>query len=142
MTEINYRMDLEGVDWQQTKERNAEDDFDNGRTAKQMEISFQNSAVVCIAHADGGVIGTVRALSDWVCNAYIVDVWTYTPYRRQGVARRMMEMVLEKLEGQHVYLFTDDAQSFYESIDMQRTDNRTGYQTVVGEWLQNASRKE
>jgi ribosomal protein S18 acetylase RimI-like enzyme len=142
MTEISYRMDLEGVDWQQVKERNAEDDFDNGRTPKQMEISFQNSAVVCIAYADGGVIGTVRALSDWVCNAYIVDVWTYSPYRRQGVARHMMEMVLEKLEGQHVYLFTDDAQSFYESIDMQRTDNRTGYQTVVGEWLQNASRKE
>jgi hypothetical protein len=39
-------------------------------------------------------------------------------------------------------LFTDDAQSFYDSINMQRTDNRTGYQTVVGQWLQNTSRKE
>jgi ribosomal protein S18 acetylase RimI-like enzyme len=142
MSEISYRTDLEGIDWQQVKERNAEDDFDNGRTAGQMDLSFKNSAVVCIAHADGGVIGTVRALSDWVCNAYIVDVWTYSPYRRQGIARRMMEIVTEKLQGQHVYLFTDDAQSFYESIQMERTDKRTGYQKVIGEWLQNDSRKE
>jgi hypothetical protein len=142
MSEISYRTDLQGIDWQQVKERNAEDDFDNGRTAGQMELSFKNSAVVCIAHADSGVIGTVRALSDWVCNAYIVDVWTYHPYRRQGIARRMMEIVTEKLQGQHVYLFTDDAQSFYESIQMERTDKQTGYQKIVGEWLQNDSRKE
>lgn len=141
MTDITYRTDLVGVDWQQMKDRLIEDDFDNGRTLKQYEISFHNTAVVCLAYADGGIIGTVRALSDGVCNAYIVDVWTYSPYRGQGVARRMMEIVLEKLQGQHVYLFTDDMQAFYERIGMERADHLIGYQTVVGEWLQNESRK-
>jgi GNAT superfamily N-acetyltransferase len=140
MTEITYRTDLEGLDWQQMKDRLIEDDFDNGRTLKQYQISFANTAVVCIAYADGDVIGTVRALSDGVCNAYIVDVWTYTPYRKQGIARRMMEIVLEQLQGQHVYLFTDDATGFYERISMERTDHRPGYQKVVGEWLQNETR--
>jgi GNAT superfamily N-acetyltransferase len=139
MTEITYRTDLEGLDWQQMKDRLIQDDFDNGRTLKQYQISFANTAVVCMAYADGDVIGTVRALSDGVCNAYIVDVWTYTPYRKQGVARRMMEIVLEQLQGQHVYLFTDDATGFYERIGMERDDN-IPYRKVVGEWLQNETR--
>ena len=64
---------------------------------------------------------------------------TYTPFRRQGVARRMMETVFERLQGQHVYLFTDEAHSFYESIGM-RKDDETPMQKVIGEWLQNATR--
>jgi ribosomal protein S18 acetylase RimI-like enzyme len=123
------------------KERLIEDDFDNGRTLKQYKISFENTHTVCVAYDDGHVIGTVRALSDGVCNAYIVDVWTYTPYRHQGIARRMMELVFERLQGQHVYLFTDDAQGFYERIGMNK-DTQQGYAKVIGEWLQNDTRDE
>jgi ribosomal protein S18 acetylase RimI-like enzyme len=79
----------------------------------------------------------VRALSDGVCNAYIVDVWTLTAYRKQGIARKMMERALENLQGQHVYLWTDDAQAFYDAIGMIRADENTGYYKVVGTWLQN-----
>ena len=31
-----------------------------------------------------------RLLSDGVCNAYLVDVWTMSVYRRQGIASRMI----------------------------------------------------
>ena len=140
LAEITYRTDLEGLDYQEMMDRLIEDDFHNLRTLKQYKISFENTAVVCIAYADGHVIGTVRALSDGVCNAYIVDVWTYTPFRKQGVARRMMEIVFEQLQGQHVYLFTDDdAIGFYERIGMER-DDEIGVKTVVGQWLQNDTR--
>jgi RimJ/RimL family protein N-acetyltransferase len=138
MVDITYRTNLEGLDYQEMQDRLIEDDFHNHRTLQQYKISFENTYAVCIAYADGQVIGTVRAISDGVCNAYIVDVWTYTPFRKQGIARRMMELTFEQLAGQHVFLWTDGSEAFYERIGMEREG--TGYARVVGEWLQNATR--
>jgi ribosomal protein S18 acetylase RimI-like enzyme len=112
-----------------------EDDFDNGRTPRQLQDSFENSFACCIAFNDEQIIGTARALSDEVCNAYIVDVWTYTPYRRQGIARHMMTQIMARLQGQHVYLFTDDALAFYKSLGFKRQG--IGLGAVVGDWLVN-----
>ncbi|HSF81902.1 MAG TPA: GNAT family N-acetyltransferase [Anaerolineales bacterium] len=77
--------------------------------APQIRQSFVNSHTVCLAYSGDRIIGSARSLSDGVCNAYIVDVWTLSDYRRQGVARRMLENLLDDLQGQHVYLFTDQA---------------------------------
>ncbi len=141
MAEITYKMDCEGVDWQAMKHALVADDFDNGRTPAQLEKSFRNTAVVVIAYAGDPyagkrIIGTARALSDGVCNAYIVDVWTDTPFRRQGVARTMIKLLLERLPGQHVFLWTDDAQEFYKRIGFDEC-NCVGLQTVAGQWLVN-----
>ena len=130
---MTYRCDLEGVDWAALKATLTADAFDNGRTPEQLRESFENSAVVVLAWAEDQVVGTVRALSDGVCNAYVVDVWTYTPYRRRGVAREMMERLLARLEGQHVYLFTDDAAEFYRKVGFR--EQAIGMGRVVGEWL-------
>jgi predicted GNAT family acetyltransferase len=113
----------------------ARDDFDNGRTPEQLCESFANSAASIIAYApDGRIIGTVRALSDGVCNAYVVDVWTLTEFRKQGVATRMMQLLLDKFAGQHVYLFTDDAAPFYKKLGFAEQGIGLGH--VVGQWLQ------
>jgi predicted GNAT family acetyltransferase len=128
------------VDWNQVKARVAEDDFDNGRSPEQRNSSFENSFATCLAFAYDQVIGKVRALSDGVCNAYIVDMWTYTPFRRQGIASQMMNLLLEKLEGQHVYLFTDkETTRFYKQIGFKEWG--VGLGRVVGEWLQTPSRE-
>lgn len=132
---ITYTLNLEGVDWEEMKATLVEDDFDNGRSPEQLQRSFENSHSTCIAYADGRIIGTARALSDGVCNAYIVDVWTYSPFRKQGVARTILERLLEGLPGQHVYLFTDDAVGFYKKLGF--TERPTGMEFVVGEWLVN-----
>jgi len=135
-TEITYKMDLNGVDWQAMKAILIDDDFHNGRTVEQYETSFKNSHITCIAYADGKIIGTVRALSDGVCNGYIVDVWTYTPYRRRGIAKHMLELVVDQLHGQHVYLWTDDMMTFYERIGFQQHKS-VGFAKVSGDWLVN-----
>lgn len=77
----------------------------------------------------------MRALSDGVCNAYVVDVWTLSEYRHQGIASPMMRLVMEKLPGQHVYLFTDDALDFYKKLGFK--ERGIGLGKVVGEWLVN-----
>ena len=140
MPDITYTQDMSAVDWDEMKAAVQADDFDDGRTPEQLRLSFINSYTACIAYADGKMIGTARALSDGVGNAYIVDVWTSTPYRRQGIARHMIDLLLEKLPGQHVFLFTDDAAEFYRHIGF--TERGTGFEKVVGDYLVNASRAE
>jgi predicted GNAT family acetyltransferase len=132
-----YKEELDRVNWEQMKLDLVEDDFDNGRTARQLQASFANSFAACIAYDDDRIVGTARALSDGVCNAYIVDVWTYSPYRRRGIARQMMNILMAKLEGQHVYLFTDDVEAFYFSLGF--TPRGTRFERVVGRWLVNDS---
>ena len=132
---ITYTFDLSEVDWAQMKSTLQADSFDNGRSAEQYKVSFENSFATCIAYDAERIIGTVRVLSDGVCNAYIVDVWTLSAYRHQGVATQMMELCLEKLAGQHVYLFTDDAMDFYRRLGFEEQDIGMGF--VVGDWLKN-----
>lgn len=138
MSDITYKTDCNGIDWDALTQRLKDDDFDNGRTPTQLRLSFENSARVVFAMRDGEVIGKARALSDGVCNAYVVDVWTFSPHRKQGVARKIMDLIVEGLPGQHVYLFTDDAEPFYEKIGFQRQG--VGMYKMSGEWLQNETR--
>ena len=132
---VVYKLNLDDVDWHAMKAILAADNFDNGRSAEQLKESFANSHSTCIAYADDRIIGTARALSDGVCNAYLVDVWTLTEFRHQGIARTMVETLLKKLPGQHIYLFTDDAVDFYKKIGF--VERPTGLEKVVGQWLVN-----
>jgi predicted GNAT family acetyltransferase len=132
---VTYKQDLNNVDWEEMKATLKQDSFDNGRSPEQLKASFYNSYATCIAYDDNRIVGTVRVLSDGVCNAYIVDVWTFTPYRRQGIASQMISLLLAELPGQHVCLFTDDAIDFYEKVGF--TKGHIFMEQVVGKWLVN-----
>lgn len=137
MDEIFYQTDLQSVDWHELKTALRSDRFDNGRNPAQLKDSFNNSYAGVVAYLGGKIIGTARALSDGVCNAYIVDVWTLSSYRQRGIATKMMEILLSRCEGQHVYLFTNDAQEFYEKLDFK--PQGIGMGKVVGAWLKKHS---
>ena len=139
MDEVIYKTDLKKVNWQAMKSTLVADHFDNGRSPEQLQASFTNSYATVIANMVGEIIGTARVLSDGVCNAYVVDVWTQLKYRRHGVASKMMEILLAKLEGQHVYLFTDEAVEFYKTLGFETQS--IGMGKVVGEWLQDKKDK-
>jgi ribosomal protein S18 acetylase RimI-like enzyme len=110
---------LEGIDWPRLKADLAADDFDNGRSPEALRRSFEQSQHVAIARDGNHVVGTARLLSDGVCNAYLVDVWTSSPYRRQGIATAMMRGLIERVPGQHIGLQTSGAQAFYDSLGFQ-----------------------
>ena len=139
LRDVELRTDCEGVDWAALKRVLADDDFDNGRTPAQLERSFRASASMVIARAGDEIVGTVRALSDGVCNAYVVDLWTHSAWRRRGIGRRMLDRVAAPFDGQHVFLFTDDRADFYVACGFARRG--TGFERVIGTWLQNASRR-
>jgi ribosomal protein S18 acetylase RimI-like enzyme len=110
-----------------------QDAFDNGRSPEQLKASFENSYAACIATSQGRIIGTARVLSDGVCNAYLVDVWTLSEFRRKGIASTMIQRLLSQLSGQHVYLQTDDASEFYVKLGF--VEQPLGMSKVVGKWL-------
>ena len=124
-----------GVDWAAMTSDLRADDFDNGRTPAALRRSFEQSQHVAIAWDGDDAIGTARLLSDGVCNAYLVDVWTRSTHRRQGVATAMLRDLMERVPGQHIALQTDDAQAFYASLGFRRQPEM--WSIVVGTWLDN-----
>lgn len=132
---IIYKNTVADVDWTRLKETLAADNFDNGRSPEQLRVSFQNSYAVIVAYDHAQIVGTARALSDSVCNAYVVDVWTHSAYRNQGIGRTMMKLLEEELEGQHIYLFSEEAPAFYKKLGFH--EQPTGLGKVKGTWLVN-----
>jgi N-acetylglutamate synthase-like GNAT family acetyltransferase len=47
----------------------------------------------------------------------------------------MVKILLARLQGQHVYLFTDDAPQFYKKLGFK--EQPTGMGQVIGKWLVN-----
>ena len=125
----------EGIDWMQAKADLATDAFDNGRSAEALEQSFDRSQHVAFARDGDRLIGMARLLSDGVCNAYLVDVWTMSSYRRQGIGSALVRLLLDEVPGQHVGLQTDDAQSFYSALGFAAQPMFLS--KVVGNWLDN-----
>jgi ribosomal protein S18 acetylase RimI-like enzyme len=134
---VGVRIDdsLSGIDWARAKADLAADRFDNGRSAEALRRSFEQSQHVAIARDGDRVVGMARLLSDGVCNAYLVDVWTASSHRRQGIATQMMRLLIERVPGQHIGLQTDDAQAFYESLGFRPQPEF--WSLVVGRWLDN-----
>ncbi len=128
-----------GVDWTKAKADLTADEFDNGRSAAALERAFANATYVAIAWHDHAVVGMARLLSDGVCNAYLIDVWTYSTHRRRGIATAMIRRLCDRVPGQHIGLQTDDAQALYASLGFKPQPQFMGL--VVGTWLDNSANR-
>jgi ribosomal protein S18 acetylase RimI-like enzyme len=130
---------LDGIDWERAKADLAADDFDNGRSAQALRDSFVQSQHVAIARDGDRVVGMARLLSDGVCNAYLLDVWTLSAYRRQGIGGQMVRLLMSRVPGQHVGLQTDEAESFYTGLGYRHQP--VFMSAVVGGWLENEANR-
>jgi predicted GNAT family acetyltransferase len=130
---VNSRLDQ--VDWRAAKASLASDHFDNGRSPAALQRSFQQSQHVALAWLDGSLVGMARLLSDGVCNAYLLDVWTQSALRRRGIATAMVNYLAQAVPGQHIGLQTDDAQDFYATLGFRLQPQFMS--RVVGRWLDN-----
>ncbi len=129
---------VDGLDhtaWERAQADLSADGFDNGRNARALRRSFEQSQHVAIACDGERIVGMARLLSDGVCNAYLLDVWTASSHRRRGIASRLVRRLLDEVPGQHVGLQTDDAQAFYLRLGFRFQP--AFLSTVVGFWLDN-----
>jgi ribosomal protein S18 acetylase RimI-like enzyme len=132
--------DLQRVDWEAAKADLAADRFDNGRSPAALRRSFDASTHVAFAWDGERLVGMARLLSDGVCNAYLVDVWTASSHRRRGIASAMVRHLLALVPGQHVGLQTSDAAAFYRGLGFRPQPEFLA--TVVGRWLDNEGNLE
>jgi predicted GNAT family acetyltransferase len=137
---VTFDSSLDGVDWAAAKADLAADDFDNGRSPAALRRSFEQSQHYAFARDAGRVVAMARLLSDGVCNAYLLDVWTFTPYRRQGVASTLVRMLADAVPGQHIGLQTDDGQALYRSLGFELQPDFMS--KVAGRWLDNDANRE
>jgi len=133
--EVQIDDHIDGVDWVQAKADLTADNFDNGRSPDALRRSFAQSQHVAMARDGERVVGMARLLSDGVCNAYLLDVWTLSSYRRRGIASGMVKQLADAVPGQHIGLQTDDAQALYESLGFRPQPEF--WSLVVGKWLDN-----
>jgi GNAT superfamily N-acetyltransferase len=136
VSEVVFSTSLAGVDWAALKAAVAADRFDNGRTPQEYRRSHENSHAVVFGRVGGEFVANGRILSDGVCNAYLVDIWTAAPHRRRGVGREVVRRLVATVPGQHVALFTDDMQAFYEALGFRPQPG--GMSQVIGSWLNRA----
>lgn len=127
--------DLRRVDWSRAKADLAADGFDNGRSPAALRRSFEAAAHVALAWDGERLVGMARLLSDGVCNAYLVDVWTASSHRRQGIGSAMVRYLTGRVPGQHVGLQTSEAGALYRQLGFRLQPEF--YSTVVGRWLDN-----
>jgi ribosomal protein S18 acetylase RimI-like enzyme len=132
---LSVDSDIDRVDWEGAKVKLGLDEFDNGRPAAALRLSFENSQHVAFAWLDGELVGMARMLSDHVCNAYLLDAWTQSTVRRRGVAKMMVDYLAALVPGQHIGLQTDDAQDFYAKLGFEPQPEFMS--RVVGQWLDN-----
>jgi ribosomal protein S18 acetylase RimI-like enzyme len=125
----------DAVDWARAKADLAADDFDNGRSSGALRRSFENSQYVVFAWVDDHVVGMARLLSDGVCNAYLLDVWTHSAHRRRGIGAAMVQNLIAVVPGQHIGWQTDGAIEFYDALGARRQPE---FMSIVsGNWLGN-----
>jgi len=136
---VTFDSTLDGIDWAAAKDDLAADDFDNGRSAEALRRSFKQSQHVAFARDGERVVGMARLLSDGVCNAYLIDVWTFTPYRRQGIASTLVRMLADEVPGQHIGLQTDHGHALYRSLGFELQPDFMS--KVVGAWLDNEANR-
>lgn len=138
--EIRYTIDrseLASIDWRAVTADLAADDFDNGRSPEELRLSFERAHVVSLAWCVDHLVSMARLLADGVCNAYLIDVWTHSGYRRLGIGGEVVRRLCATVPGHHVALFTEHHEAFYAELGFH--PELVGMSKVVGTWLDRSS---
>jgi ribosomal protein S18 acetylase RimI-like enzyme len=79
--------------------------------------------VTSVVAADGErVAGFAQLLSDGEIQAHLSLIAVDPAYRRQGLARRMLRLALQRAGGVRIDLITDTAPEFYAALPHRRMD--------------------
>lgn len=90
----------------------------------------------------GDQVGFARVISDCATFAYVADVFVLEPHRGRGLARWMMECILEtpELQGLRRWLLvTRDAHDLYRSVGFSAASQPEGFMEIVSRDLYHQS---
>jgi GNAT superfamily N-acetyltransferase len=98
-----------------------------------VQRALQNSFCVGAYFSDDSQIGLVRIISDFATYAYLCDVYVLEDHRHRGLAKAMLEFVLQhpRLQGLRSWnLRTQDAHKLYEQLGFKPVDNPESYMVL------------
>ncbi|WP_129692435.1 GNAT family N-acetyltransferase [Gottfriedia acidiceleris] len=83
---------------------------------------FEASNVVALVKVNGRIIGIGRGITDGVFNAAIYDVVVHRDFQRQGIAKKIMEFLLDKLSNfSCIHLIsTTGNEGFYRKLGLKK----------------------
>jgi ribosomal protein S18 acetylase RimI-like enzyme len=86
---------------------------------KHLEI-IQNSYKSIIAFDGEKVVGFVNAISDGILSAYIPLIEVLPEYQKRGVARKLMELMIQEFSNFYMIdlVCDENLKSFYEKFGM------------------------
>lgn len=89
---------------------------------------FNSSNVIALVIINGRIVGFGRALSDGVFNAAIYDVVVHKDFQNRGIAKSIMENLLERLSNVScVHLIsTTGNEGFYKKLGLKRLKTGMG----------------
>lgn len=92
-------------------------DFQHHTT--ELEERWTASTFTAFAHHDDRVVGCIRVLSDRVSVTWIPEILVAKAFRRQGIGRELIELVLQEFRHTDIYLETfSHAAEFFEKCGL------------------------
>lgn len=89
----------------------------------QLMRGIQNSLDVISAWHGDKLVGLIRTIGDQETIIYIQDILVHTAFRRQGIGRALMKLIIEKYKSvRQLILLTDNQPSqkaFYENLGFE-----------------------
>lgn len=84
--------------------------------------ALTNSHSLVTARIEGELVGIANAISDGYLVVYYPHMLVHPAYQRQGIGRKMMQVMHERYSGFHQQMLTADSEAcaFYASLGFER----------------------
>jgi len=106
-----------------TKENEIDDSF-------VMEI-VKNTFLFAVAKSEGKIIGMGRAISDGISDAYIQDVVVLKSFRKRGIGKGIIELLIRELKirkvGWIALISEPGSENFYKELGFSEMKNYTPF---------------
>jgi GNAT superfamily N-acetyltransferase len=118
--DIRFHCELDGIDWTEVDQLFREAGLGE-RNPEQYPDACRRSYACVFAELAGHTIGMGRLVSDGFAWSVIFDVAVRPQYQKQGIGRRIMELLHEKLPKPHCLLFfAPGKEGFYKKLGYHR----------------------
>lgn len=136
---IHLKTDSDGIDWEQVTEVLQKSGLSDA-PAEVHKKAFTNSGLVAFLLDNDRVIGVARALTDHVSQGAIYNVALRDEYQGRGFGRKLIDSLLERMQGQNVILYTHpQTVLMYEKFGFRRAKSAMEFFPIEGEhkaWLE------
>lgn len=127
MTEITYKIGIELDETEVNKLYLDAGWLSYTNNLPQLMDAIKNSMMVVSAWSDSKLVGLIRVIGDGHVILYIQDILILKDYKRNGIGRKLVEIVMEQYRNvRQIVLLTEDEEEtrgFYESLGFKSCDD-------------------